>query len=303
MADKEVADLTSAGTLDGTESFHLVKGGNSRKSLVSAVMTYVFSGFGTFGLAFGANEDAQAARADLGLEDTSTDNTLVRFDGTDGQTQSSGVVVDDSNNVSGVGTLSMGNTLTVTEHGTAPSTPSSGKVAIYAKSDGLIYGKDDAGTETLLSNSGSSGAFSLITTLNGASGTPATLSATNLSAYDELYIVFKGVSHNNGSSQQIRIAFDTDNGASYGTARNCSVAGAITQATTLYGPMTVGGMKRGQVWFHGYANSTSATDGTNAGTGVPVGGYELTNAVAVNAIQFSWSGGNFDAGTIDIYGR
>lgn len=34
----------------------------------------------------------------------------------------------------------------------APSTPSSGKVVVYAKTDGLVYGKDDAGTETQLSN-------------------------------------------------------------------------------------------------------------------------------------------------------
>lgn len=34
----------------------------------------------------------------------------------------------------------------------APSTPATGKVVIYAKTDGLIYGKDDAGTETQLSN-------------------------------------------------------------------------------------------------------------------------------------------------------
>jgi len=39
----------------------------------------------------------------------------------------------------------------------APSTPASGIVRIYAKSDGFLYGKDDAGTETALSN-GSAGA-------------------------------------------------------------------------------------------------------------------------------------------------
>lgn len=34
----------------------------------------------------------------------------------------------------------------------APGTPAVGKVAIYAKTDGLLYGKDDAGTETQISN-------------------------------------------------------------------------------------------------------------------------------------------------------
>lgn len=40
--------------------------------------------------------------------------------------------------------------------GSAPSTPSANRVVMYAKSDGLMYSKDDAGAETLMS-SGSSG--------------------------------------------------------------------------------------------------------------------------------------------------
>jgi len=39
--------------------------------------------------------------------------------------------------------------------GAAPSTPASGEVIIYAKTDGLLYGKDDAGTETAVSNAAS----------------------------------------------------------------------------------------------------------------------------------------------------
>jgi len=39
----------------------------------------------------------------------------------------------------------------------APSTPSTGYARIYVKTDGLWYGKDDAGTETQLSNAGGGG--------------------------------------------------------------------------------------------------------------------------------------------------
>lgn len=39
----------------------------------------------------------------------------------------------------------------------APSTPAANKVVIYAKSDGLMYSKDDAGTETLMSGGSGSG--------------------------------------------------------------------------------------------------------------------------------------------------
>lgn len=36
----------------------------------------------------------------------------------------------------------------ILDEGAAPSTPSAGKVTIYAKADGKMYGKDDAGLET-----------------------------------------------------------------------------------------------------------------------------------------------------------
>jgi hypothetical protein len=39
----------------------------------------------------------------------------------------------------------------------APSTPAASKVVIYAKSDGLMYSKDDAGTETLMSGGAGGG--------------------------------------------------------------------------------------------------------------------------------------------------
>ena len=40
--------------------------------------------------------------------------------------------------------------------GSAPSTPASGQVKVYAKADGLMYSKDDAGAETALGSSASS---------------------------------------------------------------------------------------------------------------------------------------------------
>ncbi len=40
------------------------------------------------------------------------------------------------------------------EHASAPGTPASGNVALYAKADGLLYSKDDAGTETVVTGGG-----------------------------------------------------------------------------------------------------------------------------------------------------
>lgn len=60
----------------------------------------------------------------------------------------------------------------------APSTPASNKVVLYAKSDGRMYSKDDAGTETQLGTS--SGMSNPMTTagdiiIGGSSGTPTHL--------------------------------------------------------------------------------------------------------------------------------
>lgn len=49
----------------------------------------------------------------------------------------------------------------------APSTPAAGKVRVYAKTDGLLYSKDDAGTETALGSSGGGGASDPILTQFG----------------------------------------------------------------------------------------------------------------------------------------
>ncbi len=56
----------------------------------------------------------------------------------------------------GTGVLSSTRPLEIAET-TAPATPATGKVRLYAKSDGLLYSKDDAGTETPLGGSVSGG--------------------------------------------------------------------------------------------------------------------------------------------------
>lgn len=82
------------------------------------------------------------ATGSIGGSLTATDNLIVRTDGTGGTTIQAGVnIVSDSGDI------------TFPEQA-APSTPASGKVALYAKSDGRFYEKDDAGTERGLSSVG-----------------------------------------------------------------------------------------------------------------------------------------------------
>lgn len=78
---------------------------------------------------------------------SATDNALVRFDTTTGKlVQNSTVILDDTG------------ALTVPEM-SAPATPAANKVAVYAKSDGLLYSKDDAGVETLVSGGADGGSI------------------------------------------------------------------------------------------------------------------------------------------------
>ena len=58
--------------------------------------------------------------------------------------------------VGSAGDLTLGTDgyLVLDEHSSAPATPASGTVAVYAKSDGILYTKDDAGTETVAGGAG-----------------------------------------------------------------------------------------------------------------------------------------------------
>ena len=74
------------------------------------------------------------------------------------------------------------------DEGAAPATPATGKVRVYAKTDGSAYQKDDAGTETGLASAGSSlGAWTDYTPTWSGTGTPPTLgNATLTGRYKQL---------------------------------------------------------------------------------------------------------------------
>lgn len=74
---------------------------------------------------------------------SSTDNALPRFDGTQGKNlQPSDIVVDDSNNVSGVGSLSMSGALDVTAAATVVSLAVAGAVTVGTTVDGRDVSED-----------------------------------------------------------------------------------------------------------------------------------------------------------------
>jgi hypothetical protein len=84
-------------------------------------------------------------------------------------------------------------TVVITEQA-APGTPSAGQVVFYAKSDGLIYAKDDAGTEKQLSNVGLGG-ITLGTPTTTTSGTSVPYSGIS-SGTKRITVMLAGVSVN-----------------------------------------------------------------------------------------------------------
>lgn len=79
----------------------------------------------------------------IGGSTGATDNAVLRADGMGGSTaQASAVLFDDNGGM-------------IVPEIVAPATPATGKVVIYAKSDGKLYIKDDTGAETDLTAAGS----------------------------------------------------------------------------------------------------------------------------------------------------
>ena len=108
----------------------------------------------------------------------------------------------------------------------APSTPATGKVAFYAKTDGLVYYKDDTGVEKKIA----------------AGGITEILPQTNLpsaSVYDitnipqhfaKLLFVLRGVSFDT-ATRYLTMFVSSDNGATWSTG---SVGGAGINTSSPY---------------------------------------------------------------------
>lgn len=108
----------------------------------------------TLGLGTMATQNANAVAITggtaSGIEQLDVDN--IRVDGnTISSTDANGDIILDPN---GTGQVAIVSTATVFDEIAAPATPAANKVIIYAKADGHMYQKDDAGTETDLTLGG-----------------------------------------------------------------------------------------------------------------------------------------------------
>lgn len=111
------------------------------------------------------------------------------------------------------------NTLTVPEHTSAPATPASGRVALYAKLNGLMYSKDDAGVESLLG--GQAYVNSFTKNLADASGSQA---VTGVGFKPKAVIGF--VTPASGSAQVFSLGFSNQTN-NFSTTQDSTTAGTF----------------------------------------------------------------------------
>lgn len=123
------------------------------------------------------------------------------------------------------------------------------------------------------------------------SGTTASI--TGIPACKVLYAFYRNISHDNGANQTFRFALSTNNGSSYNTAQNM-FSTAVGAAVSGSGLLTVGRMDQTSGGLPFQASFLAQI----------LGGVDTVTTGAVpNAIQFSFTAGNFDDanGRIDVY--
>ena len=139
--------------------------------------------------------------------------------------------------------------------GAAPATPSIGYVAVYAKADGLLYSKDDAGVETSLGG--------------GVGGGTASLSleaGENITLGDPLYV----------SANKFYIADNITNFRVVAIAAATTTTGLTCEGRTS-GSLTLAGLSVGTPYFLGNLAIQNAS---------PVTGYVVSVGQAVRADLF-----------------
>lgn len=137
---------------------------------------------------------------------------------------------------------------------------------------------------------------------SGDLSTPAaTVEFTGINqGYSELLVVFYGVSHNDGSSQNYNWQFSNDNGSTYSTA--ITIFGpTVSNSINVYGQVILTGYALDVV--HGlYRMPNTTTSDLSWGT-LSASPLAIRATGGVDALKFYPSSGSFDAGTIILYAR
>ena len=137
-----------------------------------------------------------------------------------------------------------------------------------------------------------------ITALTTTSGTTATFSSIP-ATYQQLLIVYAGVSHNDSVDDNALQVALSDNGSTYTTAR--AVSTPLTRTEFTYGSVFVPGYTKSNGLL---MKSGGNADQVNRSFSVSdSAGYGWRIDAGIAYIRFSWdNGASFDAGTITLFG-
>jgi hypothetical protein len=187
--------------------------------------------------------------------------------------------------------------------GAAPSTPTTGKVEIYAKTDGKVYAKDDAGTET---------AFAGLTQASAQASTSGTsIDFTGIpSNVKRITIAFNGVSLSGTASFLIQIGdsggFENTGYSGAGSREGTtSVAGAFFTAGFGFNNTTAATVFGGTITLLNVSGNIWACSGMIGGNATEVvcktaGAKTLSDTLTQVRITTSNGTDTFDAGSINI---
>jgi hypothetical protein len=251
-----------------------------------------------------ANSAASAASKIEGPA-SATDSALVQFDGTTGKLAKNGPSIggganqipqlngsgflDVSNGGTGAGTFTDGGVLVGNGTGVVQSTT--------AGTSGQVLTSNGPGVDPTFQDAAGGGMEQI--------GSPAVISSpvasvefTGIpSTYDHLYISIEGVSPSS-SSVYLRIAISNDNGSTYNTPEDLSSVTSVA-SQSFYGGVVLFGYKSDA------GVATIAGKPSLASPDIEQSSKRPSHWRAdggIDAIQFTWSSGNFDAGTITLYG-
>lgn len=205
-------------------------------------------------------------------------------------------------------------TLPIANGGTnTTATPTAGAVP-YGTGTALAY--TSAGTSGQVLTSAGAGAptwstpagtaWTLISSVTPAVGDPSVTFSSIPQTYADLLVIINGVSHNAGGTGRLRVLGSYNNGTNFALQDLEVAAHAATDFT--FGSIFITGYTTScPIFIGGSTYYTSTTPGTinfqtANSTSVPVV-LPLGSGRTLNWISFNWSNGNFDAGSIALYGR
>ena len=115
--------------------------------------------------------------------------------------------------------------------------------------------------------------------------------------YSDLLVVFEGVSHNSGSNQSFQVA--VNDGASF--TSNVIIGPSVAASAVMYGSWFIPGYTFSGGISLGMWNNHAASPALSSGGGSNL--YPWRADGGIEALRLAVSAGNFDAGTITLYGR